>query len=31
MGAAWLGDFAARFFPARLKDWMLAGKVIKNY
>lgn len=31
-GAAWLGDWAARFLPARLKDRMLAGKIkaIKN-
>ncbi len=27
-GAAWLGDFVARFFPARLKDWMLSSKVM---
>ena len=27
-GAAWLGDFAARFFPARLTDRLLASKVI---
>ena len=27
-GAAWFGEFAARFFPARLKDRMLAGKII---
>ena len=27
-GAAWFGEFAARFFPARLKDWMLVSKVI---
>lgn len=27
-GAAWFGEFAARFLPARVKDWMLAGKVI---
>ena len=27
-GAAWFGDFAARFFPARFKDWMLSSKVI---
>ena len=27
-GAAWLGDFAARFFPARFKDWLMASKVI---
>ena len=25
---AWLGDFAARFFPSRLKDALLASKVI---
>ena len=29
-GAAWFGEFAARFLPARLKDRILAGKVIKN-
>ncbi len=27
-GAAWLGDFAARFLPARFKDALLASKVI---
>lgn len=27
-GAAWFGDFAARFLPARLKDWMLCSKVV---
>ena len=27
-GAAWLGDFAARFLPARIKDWMLTSKVL---
>lgn len=27
-GAAWLGDFAARFLPARLKDRMLVSKVM---
>jgi len=27
-GAAWFGDFAARFLPARFKDWMLSSKVI---
>jgi NAD(P)-dependent dehydrogenase (short-subunit alcohol dehydrogenase family) len=27
-GAAWLGDFAARFFPARFRDRMLSSKVI---
>lgn len=27
-GAAWFGEFAARFFPARLKDRLLAGKII---
>ena len=27
-GAAWLGDFAARFFPARMRDWLLSSKVI---
>ena len=27
-GAAWFGAFAARFFPARFKDWMLASRVI---
>ncbi|MDR0994526.1 MAG: SDR family NAD(P)-dependent oxidoreductase [Verrucomicrobiota bacterium] len=26
--AAWLGEFAARFFPARVKDWILTSKVI---
>lgn len=26
---AWFGDFAARFFPARLKDWML-GSVVRG-
>ena len=29
-GAAWFGEFAARFLPARLKDRILAGKVLKN-
>ncbi len=29
-GAAWFGDFAARFFPARLKDWMLTRSASKN-
>ena len=29
-GAAWFGEFAARFFPARVKDRLLAGKIIKN-
>ena len=27
-GAAWFGEFAARFLPARFKDWMLSSKVI---
>lgn len=27
-GVAWFGDFAARFLPARFKDWMLGSKVI---
>ena len=27
-GAAWLGDFAARFFPARFRDWLMTSKVI---
>ena len=27
-GAAWFGEFAARFLPARVKDRMLASKVI---
>ncbi len=27
-GAAWFGEFAARFFPARFKDWMLTSSVI---
>lgn len=27
-GAAWLGEFAARFFPSRFKDWILTSKVI---
>ena len=29
-GAAWFGEFAARFLPARVKDRILAGKVLKN-
>ncbi len=27
-GVAWFGSFAARFLPARFKDWMLGSKVI---
>ncbi len=27
-GAAWFGEFAARFLSARFKDWMLSSKVI---
>lgn len=27
-GAAWLGAFAASFFPSRLQDWLLRNKVI---
>lgn len=27
-GAAWFGEFAARFFPARFKDWMLGEKIV---
>ena len=29
-GAAWFGEFAARFLPARLKDRILAGKVFAD-
>jgi NAD(P)-dependent dehydrogenase (short-subunit alcohol dehydrogenase family) len=25
---AWFGEYVARFFPARFKDWMLSSKVI---
>ncbi len=27
-GVAWLGDFLARFCPARLQDWLLSSKVV---
>ena len=29
-GAAWFGEFAARFLPARVKDRILAGKVFAD-
>jgi NAD(P)-dependent dehydrogenase (short-subunit alcohol dehydrogenase family) len=29
-GAAWFGEFAARFLPARFKDWMLGRSTIQN-
>lgn len=27
-GAAWLGDAAARWFPARFRDWLMASKIV---